>query len=117
MNIVDMTVERLNQIEGLAFVRDAWQNKAPDNYGVVELTGQSGALWADDAMALQCYALTITIYVHGDDDSWCAKVQEALQALDLGYSLPTRAYDYDIDAVEWQWTAWWYGPLEVEAEG
>ena len=31
MNIVDMTVERLNQIEGLAFVRDAWQNKAPDN--------------------------------------------------------------------------------------
>lgn len=117
MFIVDVIVDRLNEIEGIVFERDAWDNKTPINFGVVELTGQNNALWADDGMAIQSFGLRITVYVKGDDDSWVQRVQEKLAGMDLSYSLPTRAYDYDIDAVEWQWTAWIYGPLEVEAEG
>ena len=111
---IDMLIDRLNEIEGLAFTRDAWENKAPDDYGTVELTGEAEAIWADDEMAEQVYTLRITLYVHDGGDAWLEQVQAALADCGLVYSLPSRTYLYDIDAVEWRWTARMYGKLESD---
>ena len=37
----------LNTIDGLDWVEDAWVEKAPANYGVLELTGESMGDYAD----------------------------------------------------------------------
>ena len=117
MNRIDQLIERLNEIDGLAFTRDAWEAKAPEDYGVVELTGQADALWADDEMAEQAYALRVTIYVRDGGERWLGLVQEAMADCDLVYSLPTRGYLYDINKVEWRWNAWLYGALEADDDG
>lgn len=114
MSIIDRLVDRLNEIEGLAFAKDAWENKAPDDYGVVELAGQAEAVWADDEMAEQAYFLTVTIYVRDGDEGWLDAVQAALSEFDLVYSLPRREYLYDINKVQWRWTATLYGALEAD---
>ena len=53
----DILVSKLNEIEGISFVRDAWENKAPDNYGVVELAGAPTSLWADDVLLEQVFQM------------------------------------------------------------
>ena len=44
VDAIDVLLNKLNTIEGIEFVRDAWLNKAPDNYGVVELQGEANQL-------------------------------------------------------------------------
>lgn len=114
---IDRLIDRLNEIEGLAFTRDAWENKAPDDYGTVELTGQAGAIWADDEMVEQAYSLRITLYVRDGGEQWLDLVQQALADCDLVYGLPERTFLYDINKVEWRWTATMYGSLEDEDDG
>ena len=114
----DMLVERLNQIDGLAFVRDAWENKAPDNYGVVELDGDAASLWADDHQVGVIYQLSVHLYVTGGGDGWIAKVQAALAEICDGYSMPTHEYAYDISKNHWLWRCRIIGPLQwTESEG
>ena len=117
MTSIDRIISRLNEIDGLAFVRDAWENKAPADYGVVELAGQADAVWADDALVQQAYSLRITIYVSDGGERWLGTVQAALADCDLVYSLPERQYLYDINKVTWQWTARLYGSLEDVTDG
>ena len=117
MNRIDQLIDRLNAIEGLAFTRDAWENKAPDDYGTVELTGQSEAVWADDAMAEQAFTLRVTLYVRDGGEQWLGLVQQAMADCDLVYGLPERGFLYDINKVEWRWTARLYGALEVDDGG
>lgn len=114
MNRIDQLIDRLNAIEGLQFARDAWENKAPDDYGVVELTGQADAVWADDEMAEQAYSLRVTLYVRDGGEQWLGLIQQAMADCDLVYSLPERGFLYDIGKVEWRWMATLYGPLEDE---
>lgn len=114
MNRIDQLIDRLNGIEGLAFTRDAWENKAPDDYGVVELIGQAGAVWADDGMAEQAYSLRISLYVRDGGEQWLELIQQAMTDCDLVYSLPERGFLYDIGKVEWRWTARLYGSLEAD---
>lgn len=114
MNRIDQLIDRLNAIDGLAFTRDAWENKAPDDYGVVELTGQAEAVWADDEMVEQAYTLRVTLYVRDGGERWLDLIQQAMADCHLVYSLPERGFLYDIGKVEWRWTARLYGPLEVE---
>ena len=114
VDMIDRLIERLNAIEGIEFVRDAWINDAPENYGVVELTGESESQYADDGMTEQAFRLRITIYVKDGEDAWLDAVQTVLAAEDLAYSLPNRAYDYGGDAVMWQWQAVYFGPLTWE---
>lgn len=117
VQIIDEIVEQLNTIEGIVFTRDAWENKTQENYGWVELNGQTSSVWADDKMLEQAFGITITMYVNDDDDAWARRVQDVLTALELNYSLQSRGYDYDMDAVRWRWSAWLFGPLTVEAVG
>ena len=110
----DLLVGKLNEIEGIAFVRDAWENKAPDNYGVVELAGQSSALWADNRMLEQVFQLTVHLYVAGGSDEWVAKVQEKLAEACDGYSLPAHEFAFDIGKNHWTWNCQIVGPIQWE---
>lgn len=117
-NKIDSLLTALNAIEGLAFVQDAWKDKAPDDYGVVELTGESHALWADEKMVEQRFRAKVHIYVHDGEFDWIQAVQSVLEAQDLYYDMPTREYLYDIHAVHWEWDIWIYGPVtEADANG
>ena len=113
-NVIDRLVDRLNQIDGLKFVRDALVSKNPAYYGVVRLTGQSAAQWADGRMQEQAFGATVAVYVGDDSNRWLDEVQAVLDAEDIGYTLPERGYDYEHDAVMWSWNCTLYGPLESE---
>ena len=110
----DILVAKLNELDGLAFVRDAWENKAPDDYGVVELDGQSMSLWADDRMIEQVFQLKVHLYITGTGDDKVALVQQKLAAVCDGYSLPAHEYAYDIDKNHWTWQCSMIGPLQWE---
>ena len=110
----DLLVEALNTIEGISFVRDAWENKAPDNYGVVELAGQSNAMWADNRMTEQVFQLTVHLYVDGGSDEWVGKVQAILAAACDGYSLPAHEFAFDIAKNHWTWNVQIIGPIQWE---
>lgn len=114
-------VDRLTQSlceTGVEFVRDAWINKAPDNYGVVVLQGESQQLWADGHLIDSMWRVVVTLYVSGDDDTWPKKVQNKLEALEAAGLCDTthtvsRAFDYETGKVMWTWTVTLYGDLVV----
>lgn len=112
MDAADLLVSALNTIEGISFVRDAWENKAPTDYGVVELAGQSNALWADNRMTEQVFQLVVHLYVAGGSDEWVSKVQEKLSTACDGYSLPAHEFAYDIGKNHWTWNCQIIGPLQ-----
>jgi hypothetical protein len=93
----------LNTIDGLSFVEDAWVNVAPDNYGVVEVTGEAGGDHADGRKIAQAVNVRITIYVTGGSHAWIHAVQSVLQAQKIPYTMPEREYLYDIHKVKWVW--------------
>ena len=112
-NRLDDLLDALNTISGIEFVRDAWINDAPQNYGVLELTGQNASQWADGGMQEQAFGLQVTIYVKDGEDTWIESVQHVFDDFDLSYGMPRREYDYGSDSVMWQWTATIYGPLTI----
>ena len=121
VDAVDDLTQKLSEI-GVEFVRDAWLNKAPDNYGVVELQGEARQLWADGHLLDSIYRVLVTLYVKGDDDSYPAMVQEKLEELesagkvDLTHTI-SRSFDYETGKVQWVWTVNMYGPLIREESG
>jgi hypothetical protein len=114
-DVVDAIVQQLNTISGLSFVRDAWNNKAPDNYGVVELTGQVGGIWADGHLIDQSFAVTVSLYVRDGSDTWVEMVQDVLDEYEdeyeYVYSMPQREYLQDVNYVRWSWNLQLDGPL------
>ena len=112
----DLLVSKLNEITGLTFVRDAWENKAPDSYGVVELAGQSNALWADNKMMEQTFQLVVHLYTTGGSNEWVATVQEKLADVCDGYSLPAHEYAWDINKNHWTWNCQIIGPIRWTTE-
>lgn len=118
VDAVDLLTAKLSEI-GVDFVRDAWLNKAPDNYGVVELQGEARQLWADGKLLDSIYRVRVTLYVQGDDDTYASQVQRKLEELestgkaDLTHTI-SREFAYDIGKVRWQWTINLYGPLTWE---
>ena len=113
---INTLLTALNTISGIAFVEDAWVEKAPDNYGVVELTGQNASEYADGKLLDQGFSVRITIYVTGGSHSWVEAVQDVLTAQDVGFSLPTREYIQDINKVSWVWNCSILGPVEYTVE-
>ena len=119
VDAVDELVAKLNTITGIEFVRDAWLNKAPDNYGVVELQGEASQLWADNRLVDSIWRVLITAYVTGDDDTLAYTVQNKLEALeadgkvDLTHTI-SRAFDYTTGKTMWTWQVNLFGPLTRE---
>ena len=97
---------------GIPFRVDAWENNPPANYGVIELVGQNNSEWADDRMVDQSYQAEITIYVADSSMKWIEIIQEKLESLDAGYSLPQHQWLPDIRKTAWVWRASFFGPVE-----
>ena len=112
-------IDALNTISGIEFQEDAWDEKAPSNYGVVELTGETANDYADGVKIAQAYSVTITLYVTGNSHQWITRVQDVLDQLKVRYTMPTREYLQDINKVRWIWTARVRRPIvrEVTASG
>ena len=122
VDAVDELVAKLNTIDGLVFVRDAWVNKAPDNYGVVETQGEVSQLWADGKLIDSIWRVIIHAYIAGADDSIAYTVQAKLEDLesagtvDLTHTI-SRDFDYNVGKVHWQWIVNLYGSLVREEPG
>ena len=112
VDAVDRLATALNTLDGIAFVRDAWENKAPDNYGVVEMTEQGNALYADNHMVAQEFRLTVHLYATDGNNAWITKIQEKLDAYADGYRLSTHEYLWDISKNHWTWDAYLIAPLQ-----
>lgn len=100
---VEQLITELNKISGLDFVEDAWVEKAPANYGVVELTGEVQNDYAEGRKTAQAWNLRITIYVTGGSHHWISEVQDVLARMGIPYSAPQREYLQDIKKVMWVW--------------
>lgn len=116
VDAIDKLVEKLNTIEGIEFVRDAWVNKAPASYGVVELSGEARQLWADGHLVDSIYRVLIHAYVDGSNDALPATVTAKLEALEDEGVLDTthtnsQDFDYATGKNHWLWSVNMYGPL------
>ena len=99
---------------GVPFRADAWENNPPPNYGVVEVTGQNNADWADGRMVDQTFQADITIYVTCGSVNWVNRIQNMLEELDAGYSLIQHQWLPDIRKTAWTWRASFFAPMEWE---
>ena len=118
---IDELVAKLNTIDGIEFARDAWQDKAPDNYGVVEFQGEARQMWADGHLIDSVWRVIATLYVSGDDDTWKRTVEAKLRELDDEGMIDvthtvSREYAYDINKTSWQWTLNLYADLTWTTE-
>lgn len=111
---VDILVSKLNEIEGISFVRDAWENEAPSDYGAVEMTGQNNSLWADDKMVEQTFILAVHLYCKDGGNQWITKIQGKLAEAADWYTMPTHEYIYEIEKNHWVWNAFMIAPLQWE---
>lgn len=100
---IQQIINALNQIPGIEFAEDAWEEKAPNNYGVVELMGEAGNDYADGKRIAKGYLVEITIYVTGGSHGWIEKVEAVLDGLQLPHTLPQREYTHEIKKVCWRW--------------
>ncbi len=116
VNVIDEIVAKLNELSGIEFAKDAWVNKAPENYGVVELSGESTQLWADGNLTDSAWRAVVHAYVGDGDDSWPDRIQgklnelEAAGKVDLTHTC-NREFDFATGKVRWQWIIILYGPL------
>ena len=122
VDAVDEIVSKLNELDGIEFAKDAWVNKAPENYGVVELSGEARQLWADGHLTDSTWTVIVTAYVNDASDEWPAKVQAKLDSLeDAGFLETThtvsREFDYVTGKVRWRWTVFMYGELTRTVTG
>ena len=102
---IQQLITALNTIDGIEFTEDAWNEKAPNNYGVVELTGEAANDYADGRKVAQLLQVTVTIYVAGGSHHWITAVQGILDAQKVRYTMPQRQYLHDIQKVMWVWNA------------
>ena len=99
VSAIDKLVDRLNELDGIEFAKDAWVNKAPENYGVVELNGEALQLWGDGRLTDSAWNVVVRAYVKDDSDEYPALIQEKLEALedegmiDLTHTT-NREFDY-----------------------
>ena len=117
MDKIQEMIDALNTISGIEFAEDAWDQKAPSNYGVVELTGETANDYADGRKIGQAFNVTITMYVSGNSHTWIQAVQEKLESLKITYSMPTREYLQDIKKVRWIWNTKIRQPVVKEVAG
>lgn len=118
IDIVDYLTEKLTEATEIPFVRDAWVNKAPDEYGVVELGDAVAEQWADGKLIDAVYQVTATMFVTGARDDWPETVQAALEAAEAedGFTethTVSREFDINTGKVRWVWSMRIYGPLIV----
>jgi len=118
LDVVDLITGKLNELEGIEFARDAWENKAPDQYGVVTLALEPIVQYADGHLIDEINRCTVDMYTEGSSDTWPALVREKLAELedvndwlDLSCRLTAREYLFDINKVHWTMQINFAGPV------
>lgn len=118
VDVVDLITSALDQLDGISFARDAWENKAPDQYGVVEMTEEPTQMTADGKVVDEIYRLNVTLYVNGADDTWADKVRQKMELLeatyewlDIGCRMVMHQYEFSIGKVRWAFRLSVPGPL------
>lgn len=119
VDAIDRLIAKLNTIDGIEFAKDAWVNKAPENYGVVTLNGEPAQLWADGHLLDSVWSVIIHLYVVGDDNSWPALIQAKLELMESDNEVElthtnSREFDYETGKVHWMWQVRLMGPLTWE---
>lgn len=121
IDVLDLLTEKLNELNGIEFARDAWEDKAPDQYGVVEMTQSPLIIYADGKPLDAVYTARVTLYIIGDDDTWAAKVTEKVLSmendhewLDVSCRLTLHQFLFDIGKVQWEFTVQISAPLVRE---
>ena len=109
---VDILKDKLNEIEGIEFERDSWENEAPDDYGVVVMGEQVKALWADNKMVGQIFRVEVHLYAVDGSNAWVGKIQSKLADAADWYNLGQHEYLYDINKNHWMWNAFIIAPLQ-----
>lgn len=113
---IDELIAELNTLDGIEFAKDAWVNKAPAVYGVVELSQTARQLWADGHLTDSAWNVTVTAYVKDGKNDWPAKIQEKLEALEESGRIDlthtnNREFDDQTGYVRWQWLVIMWGEL------
>jgi len=118
VDVADLITEKLNTLAGIEFARDAWENKAPDQYGVVTLNTEPIVQYADGHLIDEINQVTVDMYTEGSSDTWPALVREKLAELengndwlDLSCRLTAREYLFDINKVRWTMQINFAGPV------
>jgi len=118
VDIADLITEKLNELSGIEIARDAWDQKAPEQYGVTTLSLEPTVQYADGHLIDEIYTTTLDLYVNNSADDWPALVREKLDELeaangwmDLICRMTLREYVFDIDKVHWQFQIQTTGPL------
>jgi len=118
LDVVDLIAGKLNELEGIEFARDAWENKAPDQYGVVTLNTEPIVQYADGHLIDEINQVTVDMYTEGSSDEWPVMVREKLGELengndwlDLSCRLTSREYLFDINKVRWTMQINFAGPV------
>ena len=118
VDVADLITEKLNELNGIEFARDAWQNEAPAQYGVTELAQEPNLIMADGKVIDEIYQMNVTLYVNGADDNWADAVREkteeleaAYEWMDISFRMMQRIYLHDIGKVQWTFRLNFSGPL------
>ena len=115
-DVIDEIIAKLNELEGIEFAKDAWVNKAPEVYGVVQLSAEARQLWGDGKLLDSVYNVIVAAFVNDDDNEWVQKIQGKLEELESDGKIDlthtnNREFDFETGKVRWQWIVMVYGPL------
>ena len=118
IDIVDLSTAKLDEMEGISVTRDAWENEAPEQYGVIEMDEEPMQISADGHVIDENYRLTLTLYVNGSSDAWADNVREKLDGLesayewlDIGCRMIMHQFVFSIGKVRWAFRLTVPGPL------
>lgn len=118
IDIVDLITAKLDEMEGISVTRDAWENEAPEQYGVIEMDEEPMQISADGHVIDENYRLTLTLYVNGSSDAWADNVREKLDELesayewlDIGCRMIMHQFVFSIGKVRWAFRLTVPGPL------
>lgn len=120
-DLIDQLIDDLNDgVSGITFDRDVLDTNRPDDWGAVELSGDSTEEWADGHLVDQELIADVWVCVNDRGSGVKRRVQKVLkkygESYGAGWIFVRRAYLYDLDKVLWQWRVSINGPLAEEEE-
>ena len=120
-DLIDELIDSLNDgVDYVIFDRDVLDTDRPEDWAAVELTGQDDSEWADGQLIEQVLTADIWVCLSSRGSQVKRDVQAVLKAFgkshDIGWTLKSRNYLYDLDKVMWRWIVTIYAPLAQETE-
>ena len=120
-DLSDQLIDDLNDgVSRITFDRDVLDTNRPDDWGAVELSGDSTEEWADGHLVDQELIADVWVCVNDRGSGVKRRVQKVLkeygESYGAGWIFVRRAYLYDLDKVLWQWRVSINGPLAEEEE-